>query len=291
MPAFDKGETVAEDRAFVDDTPVPDYASLLRLDGRVVVVIGGGQGIGRQTAHAVATLGATVCCTDIDDRRAQQVASEVGGMAWTGDITDRREVERLFREVERELGPVQAVADIVGAATWTRLVDIEDDDWHGQFRINLDQAFYVVQVAGRAMGRSGLGGSLAFVASPDGVTGSAFHASYGAAKAGLISLVKTASLELAPLGIRVNAISPGSAVTAGHPRKAESIAQYEEIIPLGRMQDATDMASGLLFLLSDLARNVSGQVLLIDGATSAKSLLPRDEKSLAWVLKPSATDL
>lgn len=274
-----------DDEAFLDETPVPDYASWLRLDGRVVVVIGGGQGIGRQTTHAAAALGATVCCTDIDDRRASRVAAEVGGMAWTGDITDRREVERLFTEVESQLGPVHAVADIVGAATWTRLVDIEDEDWHDQFRINLDQAFYVVQVAGRAMARTGIGGSMAFVASPDGITGSAFHASYGAAKAALISLVKTASLELAQFGIRVNAISPGSAVTAGHPRAGESIAQYEEIIPLGRMQDATDMAAGLIFLLSDLARNISGQVLLIDGATSAKSLLPRDEKSLAWVLK------
>jgi NAD(P)-dependent dehydrogenase (short-subunit alcohol dehydrogenase family) len=276
--------------SFVDTTPVPDYASWLRLDGRVVVVIGGGQGIGRQMSHAAASVGARVCCTDIDEERAKRVAAEVGGMPWVGDVTRRSEVERLFAEVEDELGPPEAVADIVGAATWHRLVEIDDEEWDGQFRINLTQAFYVVQVAGLAMARHGRGGVLAFVASPDGITGSAFHAAYGAAKAGLISLVKTASLELAPFGIRVNAISPGSAVTAGHPRSAETIAQYEGIIPMGRMQDATDMAAGMLFLLSDLARNISGQTLLIDGATSAKSLLPRDEKSLAWLLRPRPSD-
>jgi NAD(P)-dependent dehydrogenase (short-subunit alcohol dehydrogenase family) len=273
---------------FIDETPVPDYASRLRLDGRVVVVLGAGQGIGRQVAHAAAAAGATVCCGDLAEARATRVAEEVGGVAWTGDVTRREEVQRLFDELEETTTGVTDVVDIVGDATWAALLDVEDEDWDRQFALNLRHAFYAMQIGARTMAAGGRSGAMAFVASPDGAIASPLHAPYGAAKAGLISLVQTGAIELAPLGIRVNAIGPGSALTAGHPRSAQSITQYESIIPLGRMQDATDMASVLLFLLSDLARNITGQMLFVDGGLSVKPPLPRDAKSIAAMLNGSA---
>jgi NAD(P)-dependent dehydrogenase (short-subunit alcohol dehydrogenase family) len=279
---------VRYDDRFIDETPVPDYQARLRLDGRGIVVIGAGQGIGRQVAHAVAGAGATVCCADMARGRAERVAQETGGVPWVGDVTNREEMEHLFESACSGLGRVTDVVDIVGDATWGALLDVPDEEWDAQFALNLRHVLYAVQIGGRILAEGGQEGTLAFVASPDGMGSSPRHAAYGAAKAGLISLVKTAAIELAPNRIRVNAIAPGSAVTAGHQRSPESIAQYEGLIPLGRMQDATDMAGVLLFLLSDLGRNVTGQTLVIDGGLSTKPALPRDEATIAAMLAGSA---
>jgi NAD(P)-dependent dehydrogenase (short-subunit alcohol dehydrogenase family) len=259
----------------------PDYNARGRLDGHRVVIVGGGMGIGHQTALAVTDAGARVFCVDIIPERAAAVAEQVGGFAWSGDARRREDVERMLADAEAAFGsPVTDVVDIVGDAAWAPLLEIDDDTWDGQFQANLTHAFFVIQAAGRRWVQDGRRGTLAFVASPDGMGSSALHAAYGAAKAGLINLVKTAALELAPHGIRVNAIAPDAAVTPGHPRPPESVAAYEAIIPLGRMQDDTDMAGVLRWLLSDLARSVTGQTILVDGGLSVISRLPRDRKSV-----------
>ena len=99
-----------------DDTPVPDYQSMLRLDGRRFVLIGAGQGIGRQAAHTLSGAGARVLCVDVDEGLAQDIAEEVGGVPWSGDATNRDEVERMFADATAALGGVDGVVDIVGIA-------------------------------------------------------------------------------------------------------------------------------------------------------------------------------
>ena len=263
----------------------PDYNARSRLDGHRVVIVGGGMGLGHQTALAVADAGASVVCVDIIAERAAAVAAQVGGFAWSGDARRREDVERMLADAEAAFGaPVTDVVDIVGDAAWAPLLEMDDSIWQGQFQVNLDHAFFVIQTAARNWIGNGQRGTLAFVASPDGMGSSALHAAYGAAKAGLINLVKTAALELGPHGIRVNAIAPDAAVTPGHPRPPESIAAYEAIIPLGRMQDDTDMAGVLRWLLSDLARSVTGQTILVDGGLSVISRLPRDRKSIETMI-------
>jgi len=263
----------------------PDYNARGRLDGRRVMVIGGGMGIGHQTCLAVSDAGAQVFCVDIIAERAAAVAEQVGGFAGIGDARQRSDVERMFAEAQAAFGaPVTDVVDVIGDASWAPLLAVDDETWLEQFRINLSHALFVMQIASRLWVENGINGSMAFVASPDGMGSSALHAPYGAAKAGLINLVKTAALEFAQHGIRVNAIAPDAAVTPGHPRSPESIAAYEAIIPLGRMQDDTDMAGVLRWLLTDLARSVTGQTILVDGGLSVISRLPRDLKSVASMI-------
>src|SRR5262245_60609156 len=98
----------------LDDSPVPDYANRLRLDGRRFVLIGAGQGIGRQTAHALAANGARLLTVDVDPGLAEDIAGEVGGTAWSGDATKREDVERMFNEAASVLGGVDGFVDIVG---------------------------------------------------------------------------------------------------------------------------------------------------------------------------------
>jgi NAD(P)-dependent dehydrogenase (short-subunit alcohol dehydrogenase family) len=253
-----------------DDTPVPDYQSLLRLDGRRFVLIGAGQGIGRQSAHALAGAGARVFCVDVDEGLAQDIAAEVDGVAWSGDATRRDEVERMFGDAGTALGGIDGVIDIVGIARFIEFVDVTDDDWDWYFTMNIRHAFLAMQAGARAMADHG--GVMVFVASASGLTSAPRHAPYGAAKAGLMSLVRTAAVELGPQGIRVNAVAPGVVWT---PRVSgmlgdEGKANQSRNAPLGTVTYPRDIAAGILFFASDLSATVTGQTLSIDAGVSAK---------------------
>jgi NAD(P)-dependent dehydrogenase (short-subunit alcohol dehydrogenase family) len=249
-----------------DPDAVPDYPGRLRLDGRGFVCLGAGQGIGRQATHALAAVGANVFCVDLEADRAERVASEVGGVAWSCDITDRAASASLFAEAETALGAVHGVVDIVGMAQYAPLLDTDDAGWAWHHDIVLRHAWLALQHATPALRRAG-GGSFAFVASVSGLTGAPMHAAYGAAKAGLMALVRSAAVELGPSGIRVNAVAPGVVWTPrvsgflGEPGRRTNAANT----PLRRVALPADIAAALLYLSSDLASYVNGHVLVVDG--------------------------
>jgi NAD(P)-dependent dehydrogenase (short-subunit alcohol dehydrogenase family) len=260
-----------------DDSEVPDYPSRLRLDRRGIVLIGAGQGIGRQTAHALHAVGARIVCVDLDAGLAEDVAKEVDGIAWTGDATTREDAARLFGDAESELGRIDGVVDIVGMARYGDLLDIDDDNWQWHHNIVLRHAYLAMQFGGRAMAKSG-GGAMAFVASVSGLTSAPRHAAYGAAKAGLISMVKSAAVELGPANIRVNAVAPGVVWT---PRVSGYLGEdgrqrNSANAPLRRVALPADIASAILFLMSDLSGYITGQTLVVDGGVGVKFPYPMD---------------
>jgi NAD(P)-dependent dehydrogenase (short-subunit alcohol dehydrogenase family) len=261
----------------VDDSPVPDYAGLLRLDGRGFVLIGAGQGIGRQAAHALAANGARVVCVDREPDLADDIAAEVDGIAWSGDATSRDDMGRLAADAAAELGRIDGVVDIVGMARYGDLLDLDDESWSWHFDIVLRHAWLAMQALGRLMADSG-GGTMAFVASVSGITAAPRHAAYGAAKAGLMALVRSGAVELGPAGIRVNAVAPGVVWT---PRVSgylgeEGRRRQAANAPLGRVALPADIASALLFLASDLSGYVTGQTLVVDGGVGSKFPYPMD---------------
>jgi NAD(P)-dependent dehydrogenase (short-subunit alcohol dehydrogenase family) len=248
---------------------------LLRLDGKRAVVLGAGQGIGEQAVHALASAGARVACVDVEPERAATVASGVDGIAVVADVTTRAGAERCFDEAIVALGGLDVVIDIIGMARYAQVVDLTDDDWDWHFDIVLRHAFLATQLGGRALASSG-GGAMAFVASVSAITSAPRHGAYGAAKAGLMSLVRTAAVELGPSGVRVNAVAPGVVWT---PRVSEFLGEEgrvrnEENTPLRRIAQPTDIAAALLFLVSDLASFVTGQTLVVDGGVGAKFPYP-----------------
>jgi NAD(P)-dependent dehydrogenase (short-subunit alcohol dehydrogenase family) len=252
-----------------------DYTSRVRLDGRGFVVVGAGNGIGRETAHALRAFGAELFCVDIDEDLAKEVAAEVDGVAWGADARDRRAVQDTVRAAEEALGTISGFVDIVGNSRYAPLLDMTDDDFAWTTDMVLRHAFLFSQLIGRHMSVSG-GGSMVFVSSIAGVICAPRQVAYGAAKAGLNSLVKTAAIELSSHRIRVNAVAPGTVRT---PRVAEMLSdesrrRFAEAIPLGELAEPSDIAAAIVFLSSDLARQVTGQTLMVDGGASVKFPYP-----------------
>ena len=248
-----------------DDSPVPDYGQLLRLDGRRFVVGGAGFGMGRQVSHALASQGASVLCIDIVEDRATTVAEEIGGVPCVADLRLAADVARSIDTAERRFGRVDGIVDIVGGARWSPIVDMSEGDWDGVFDENLRHVFLMIKFGAPALIRAG-GGSFAFVSSMSGTTSSPFHGAYGAAKAGIVSLVRSAAAELRRHEIRVNSVAPGATAT---PRMIEATGETSDGTLAG-WGAPSDIAAALLFLSSDLARHVSGQTFLVDGATTAE---------------------
>jgi NAD(P)-dependent dehydrogenase (short-subunit alcohol dehydrogenase family) len=258
-----------------DQSEVPAYESMLRLDGKRFIVLGGGQGIGRQTAHALHRTGARVACIDKVASRADFVAAEIGGLAMYNDITQPGSIEEIVERTESEFGGVDGVVDVVGMSRFQEMVTLSDDDWQWQFDIVARHVWHTIKYATPALVRQG-GGPMVFVASVSAITGAPQHALYGAAKAALMSLVRSSAVELAPEQIRVNAIAPGIAWT---PRVEAMIGEAGRIrnaanSPLGRVGLSSDMASAILFLASPLAAYVTGQTLVVDGGIGVKFPYP-----------------
>lgn len=258
-----------------DNSPVPDFANLLRLDGRRFIVVGAGNGMGRQVTHGVVQLGGKAFCVDVNPDLAADVAAEVGGTPWAGDATSRSDVERMVNDAVSVMGGIDGVIDVVGLSHYGGLLELDDAEWDFHHDVCLRHAWLLMQHAGRVM-RDGSGGVMVFVASVSGITGAALHAAYGAFKAGLMSLVRSAAVELGPLGIRVNAVAPGVVWT---PRVAgylgeEGRKSNSENAPLRRVALTADIAASLLFLASDLSGYINGQTLVVDGGVGAKFPYP-----------------
>jgi NAD(P)-dependent dehydrogenase (short-subunit alcohol dehydrogenase family) len=251
-----------------DSSPIPDYLSMLRLDGRGYVVAGAGVGMGRHTTHALAQAGAgKIICVDIDAGRAQEIADEVGevAIAWSGDVTTREGAAELGVFAEATLDRIDGFVDIIGMAKWESILDMTDETFDWEIDMNLRHAFLLSQELGRRMITTG-GGTMVFIASVSGLTSGPMHAAYGAAKAGLMAWVQTLSEELGQYDIRANAVAPVFSEEQRRVNAANS--------PLGRMGATSDIASAALFLTSDLSGYISGRTIVVDGGVDAKFPYP-----------------
>lgn len=246
------------------------YADRLSLNGRVVAVVGAGQGMGLEAARAVASAGASVLCLDRDLALAEAAAKELGGSAAGVDVTDRAAVRSAFEGLET----LHAVVDVVGMAAWHSVLDSSDEVLEAQFALNYRQAVYVLEAAAPLLKASG-GGAFAFVSSASGVAGAQGHSAYGAAKAALMSLVRSAAVELAPDNIRVNSVAPGVIMTprtrAGvFSSDGDFVDRQAANVPLGRFGEPEEIAAVLAFLVCPASSYLTGQNIVVDGGVGAK---------------------
>lgn len=252
----------------------------LGLQGKRAVVSGAGYiperaGHGRFTSLNLGEAGATVACIDLDEGRARGTAAAVvdaGGKAFpvVADMTDPAQVRRALDEAVAMMGGIDVCVDIIGGARWDKAEEFTEDDWAWTIQNNLTQVFLLFQAVGQRMIRQGTGGSLVALASVDGIAAAAYHAAYGAAKAGVISLTKTFAHELGRYGVRVNAVAPGN-VGSGNEDQPEGEYAVNGINPLAAPR-AHDIANGALFLSSELAARITGQTLIVDGGATIHEL-------------------
>ena len=237
--------------------------------------IPGRAGHGRASALNLAAAGATVACIDIDEGRANGIVGEIeaaGGKAFPiiADMTERDQVQRALDDAASRMGGIDVCVDIIGKATWDHAEKFSEADWNWTILNNVTQVFFLFQTASRHMIEQGTGGALVALASVDGTTAAEYHAPYGAAKAGVISLVKTFADELGRYGIRVNAVAPGN-VGNGNEDQPEGEYAVNGINPLAAPR-GRDIGNAVLFLCSGLAARITGQTLLVDGGASIKAL-------------------
>lgn len=257
--------------------PSKDHLTLARLDGRGYVILGaGGGGLGDATCEALAGAGARLLCVDRAEQQAKAVAAQVGGEPFVADVTRREDMEAVFDRARSSMGDRFAgVIDIVGMAKNTRITEMDDDAIEQQFAIVLRHALLAVQIAAPMLAKSG-GGSLTFVGSLSGMVAIPNQTYYGLAKAALHHLVRYAAQEFGPEGVRVNAVAPGFIST---PRLVallpdEMWKRLAAANPLRRVATPDDIAKAILFLVTDLAAYVTGNILTLDGGVSQMLSLP-----------------
>jgi 3-oxoacyl-[acyl-carrier protein] reductase len=244
------------------------------LSSRTALITGGSRGIGRATADLLARAGARVAINYLRDEKAANAAVReiraAGGeaMALAGDVADVEQARQLVRDVVAAWGRLDVV--VLNAGIWDEDVAGRGDVavWDRTYAINQRGAYLVTDAAVPHLEKHG--GSIVFVSSTAGQRGEARHSAYAASKGALISYTKSLAAELGPRGIRVNAIAPGwvdTDMSAGVLSNPKERADIERIIPIGRIASAEDIAGPILFLVSDLARHVQGEILNVNGGS------------------------
>jgi 3-oxoacyl-[acyl-carrier protein] reductase len=245
----------------------PDAA---RLDGKVAVVTGGGAGIGRGIANGLRAFGADVAIWERDATTCAAAAEEVEGLSVPTDVREPEQVAAALGETVERFGTVDILVNNAGGVFPLAFLDTSERGFDAMYRANLKHVLLCTQAIARQMIADGHGGAVISVTSIEGVRAAPLYAAYAAAKAGVINLTKTLSLELAPHGIRVNAIAPDITWTEG----LEAIAPGRDagmgpIVPMGRVGHVDECAGAAVFLASTLSSYVTGQTLHVDGGTSA----------------------
>ncbi len=251
------------------------------LAGKKALIIGGGQGMGESSALFLARAGCDVALVDLATDRADAVGrkvAELGRQSHTiaGNVLDDDQIPLIVAEAESKLGGLDVMVSIVGAAAWGSLLDTTAEVWDDQMRLNLRYFFLVAREVAQSLIRRGQAGAIVGIASVDGQRAAPMRGAYGAAKAGLISLVQTMAVEWAPHQIRVNAIAPGHIVTPrlyDTPQRAEGYAA--SLLPMRQRGTPDDIGRAALFLTSDMARYITGTTLDVDGGLLAANLFPR----------------
>jgi NAD(P)-dependent dehydrogenase (short-subunit alcohol dehydrogenase family) len=243
-------------------------------EGRVALVTGAQQGIGRATALALARAGMDVALNYLDDRvAAEKAAAEIRALGRralvaSGDVSRAADVEAMLGAVALGLGVPEVLVNNAGIYPRSPFLELAEREWDAVLGVNLKGSFLCAQAAARAMVAAGRRGVIISLAS-QAIRGAPLGVHYTASKGGIVAMTRAMALALAPHGIRVNAVAPGLTDTA-QPRyehTEETMAELSRAVPLGHMATPDDIADVIVFLASDAARHVTGQTIHANGGS------------------------
>lgn len=249
------------------------------LAGKTVFLTGGGTGIGRAIAAQFAANDMRVCIADLDHESAQDVAAAIGNGATAAkiDVRNRASVEAVFEAAVHELGGVDVVAANAGVSTMNRAIDLTDEEWDWNFDVNARGVFLTNQIAARYFLKHKPKAAIVNTASLAARVGAPLLAHYSASKFAVLGWTQALARELAPHGVRVNAVCPGFVRTNMQAREIEWEAslrgispeevrrEYIDQTPLGRLEEPEDVAKVVAFLASEEAGFMTGQGVNVTG--------------------------
>jgi NAD(P)-dependent dehydrogenase (short-subunit alcohol dehydrogenase family) len=255
---------------------------MARLTDKVALVTGAAGGIGQAMIQRLAREGAHIVAADIDTGFAAETTQMVTGLGrkietLQIDVSRKADIDRMMQQTVESMGRLDILMNNAGVIRFQEMQEITEADWDFVCNVNLKGAFFVMQAAAGQMIQQGQGGKIINTASVSGKQPEPLFVHYGASKAGVISMTKSAAVALGPYGIRVNAICPGSTVTNMHLTVTHALAERRNIsldemikereatIPTGRRNDPADIAAMAAFLASSDADNITGQAYNVDG--------------------------
>ncbi|WP_290798537.1 SDR family NAD(P)-dependent oxidoreductase [Flavihumibacter sp. UBA7668] len=249
------------------------------LEAKTAIVTGAGQGIGFEIALLLSREGAAVVLNDLDPHLGEKAAETIcqeGGkcIAVNGDTANDEVLDRMIATAIEQFGHLDVVVANAGVTLFGDFLTYPASSLFEVFRVNLGGSFFLAQRAARQMISQGNGGSILFTSS---VTGHQAHkdlAAYGMTKAALEMLAKNLVIELSPYKINVNTVAPGATLTERTMGDPDYDATWSRITPMGRPATTADIAHAVLFLVSDNARHITGQSLVIDGGWTSVSPSP-----------------
>ncbi|GAB2466958.1 SDR family NAD(P)-dependent oxidoreductase [Streptomyces incanus] len=239
-----------------------------RMQEKIVIVTGGSSGLGRAIAELMTAEGARVVIADINQEQGETVAKEIGVEFVRTDVSNPTEVDALVSGTVARHGRLDVMCNNAGFIGMSPLVETTDESYSRMVDVNFGGIFYGTRAAGRVMVGQG-SGVIVNTASNGGSSPSEGMAIYSGTKAAVIAMSKAAAIELAPLGVRVNTISPGTMLSGMVPDVPGIVEMLDKLQPIGYAANPSQMATGVLYLASDEANYVTGHDLVVDGAATA----------------------
>lgn len=259
-----------------------------RFAGTAVVVTGAARGIGRAVLRAFTAQGANVVAVDVDAAPLQAAVDSCAdapgtAVATAGDVAQRADVRRAVTECVRRFGRLDVMVQVAGIADFVPFLEVTDADWNRILDINLRGTWLCVQEAARQMVAAGHGGSIVITSSTNAFQPEREGLVYNTSKAGQVSVMRTAAMELASRGIRVNGVAPGIINTRLSQFVIDDPVQSQVFlnrIPLGRFAEPDEIAAPILWMCSSEASYLSGHLLVVDGAMTSGVPSPGDPATL-----------
>lgn len=248
---------------------------MITFEGKKTLITGGSRGIGAETAILFAKAGSDVAITYGSRKHAAaEVQDKIRSfkrecLTYRADFSKKEDILKMIENVLKNWSHIDVLVNNAGIWTYGEMGRMEEKVWQETIRVNLDSIFYVCNAVVPSM-KARRRGSIINVSSTAGVRGEAYHSHYAASKGAIISMTKSLATELAPFGIRVNSVAPGwvdTEMCAEVFRDKDFRDRVEKSIPLQRIPPPEDIAGPILFLASDLARHITGELLNVNGGS------------------------
>lgn len=243
----------------------------MKLNNKIAIVTGSSSGIGKAIAEKFVSEGASVVFSDINEVDVSQFGDKA--IFVKCDVSKSDQVDSLINKCVEKFGKIDIMVNNAGIGSLGDSLTMSDDVWKKTIEINLSGVFYGIRAAGRIMKEKGIKGSIINMTSILGTVGFSGALAYCASKGGVNQLTKTSALELAKLGIRVNAIAPGfikTNMTKGVQEDDNLRKLVEGMTPMGYMGEPDDIANAALYLATDDSKYVTGNILYVDGGWTAQ---------------------